>query len=172
MKKFYALLLAGVMTIAFAMPTLAAPSPVAQAVESASTVSVPVSGATVSAPAQSLATEAVELAKNTNFLTSLNVPTTTQLAAVLDLTYSGVIPEGGIQIPLVINSAKAGDVVYVLHRRDDLAGKPWEKVGEGILGSDLTVTCTFTSFSPVIVMVGDSNTAAASGLKAPKTGEF
>lgn len=168
MKKFYALLLAGVMTVAFAMPTMAAPSPVAGAVESASTVSAPVSGAGVAAVDQALAKEVVTYAADEKFLTDLNVPTKVELAAAFDLTYSGTIPAGGVQIPLVVSSAKAGQTVYVLHRRDDLPNKPWEKVGEAVLGSDLTVTATFTSFSPVIILVGDS----ASGVTAPKTGEY
>lgn len=168
MKKFYALLLAGVMTVACAMPTMAAPSPVAQAVQSASTISVPVSGASVAAPSQTIASAAIEYVADEKFLSDLSVPTTANLAAVLDLSYSGTIPAGGVQIPLVVSSAKAGQTVYVLHRRDDLPGKPWEKVGQGVLGSDLTVTATFTSFSPVIILVGDT----VSGVTAPKTGEF
>ena len=48
----------------------------------------------------------------------------------------------------------------------------WEKVGEGFLGADLTVTGTFTSFSPVVVMVVDASEVSAAGVKAPKTGEF
>lgn len=172
MKKLYALLLAGVMTVSLVMPTMAAPSPTAQAVDSASTVTSTVSGTAVAAVRQEIAAEAVKLADDSQFLTDLQVPTVTKLAAVLDLTYSGTIPAGGVKIPLVVSSAKAGDVVYVLHRRDDLEGKPWEKVGEAVLGSDLTVTCTFTSFSPVIIMVGDAGALTAAGVKAPKTGEY
>lgn len=169
MKKFYALLLAGVMTVAFAMPTMAAPSPVAQAVDAVATVSSTVSGIGVGSLSQSAAAEFVSYGNDEKFLTDLNVPVSAEVAAVLDLTYSGDIPAGGVQIPLVVSSAKVGQTVYVLHRRDDLDGKPWEKVGQGVLGSDLTVTCTFTSFSPVIIMVADTNTTSVT---APKTGEY
>lgn len=48
----------------------------------------------------------------------------------------------------------------------------WEVVGSGVLGDDLTVTGTFTSFSPVAFMVVDAADVAATGVKAPKTGEF
>ena len=53
-----------------------------------------------------------------------------------------------------------------------MADGQWEKVGEGFLGADMTVTGTFTSFSPVLVMVVDAAQASAAGVKAPKTGDF
>lgn len=172
MKKLYALLLTGVMAVSFVMPAMAAPSPTAQVVEAADTVSVPVAGAKVEALRTDIAAATVEYAKDQTFLSNMGVSASAKLSAVLDLSYSGVIPEGGVQIPLVITSAKAGDVVYVLHRRDDLPGMPWEKVGQATLGSDLTVTCTFTSFSPVMILVADgTQAAAAEGIRAPKTGE-
>lgn len=171
MKKFYALLLAGVMTVACAMPTMAAPSPVAQVVESAATVTVPVSGASVKALDRDLAQEVVKLSDNAQFLSDLNIPTSVKLAAAFDLSYDGTITAGGVQIPLNLSSVadiKVGDYVYVAHRREDTPGKLWEKVGEGYVGNDMTVTATFTSFSPVVVFVGE----APAGVKAPKTGEY
>ena len=50
MKKLYALLMAGVMTIALAMPALAAPSPAAASIASGSTVKTTVSNVGVAAP--------------------------------------------------------------------------------------------------------------------------
>lgn len=171
MKKFYALLLAGVMTVAFAMPTMAAPSPAAQVVESAATVSAPVSGASVKALDRNLAQEVVQLSTNAQFLSDLNIPTNVRLVAAFDLNYNGTIAAGGVQIPLNVSSVadiKVGDYVYFAHRREDTPGKPWEKVGEGFVGNDMTVTGTFTSFSPVMIFVGEAPT----GVKAPKTGEY
>ena len=66
---------------------------------------------------------------------------------------------------------KKGDMVYVLHRQPN-APYTWEVVGSGVLGDALTVTGTFTSFSPVAFMVVDAADVAATAVKAPKTGEF
>ena len=57
-------------------------------------------------------------------------------------------------------AAKAGDYAYVLHRMNNEAGT-WEVVGQGYLGADLTVTGTFTNFSPVAVLVVDAADVAA-----------
>lgn len=171
MKKLYALAMAGVMTIALAMPVLAAPSPAAQAIESAATISTSVSGLDAAAPSQELATEVVEVTSNAQIMKDLNVPEEAKLFAVVDVSYSGVIPEGGVQIPFVVSSAKAGDLVYVLHRQST-APYAWEVVGQAVLGADLTVTGTFTSFSPVAFMVVDAADVAAGTVRAPKTGEF
>ena len=93
------------------------------------------------------------------------------MAAAFDLEI--VIPAGqtSVSVPIKVANAKAGDYAVILHRMDNEA-KTWEKVGEGYLGADLTVTGTFTSFSPVVVMVVDASEVSAAGVKAPKTGEF
>lgn len=171
MKKLYALALAGVMTVAMAMPVLAAPSPAAQAIESAAAISTSVSGIDAAAPSQALAEEVVKVTSNAQVLKDLNVPEAAKLTAVIDVSYSGEIPAGGVQIPFVVSSAKAGDLVYVLHRQAT-APYTWEVVGQAVLGADLTVTGTFTSFSPVAFLVVDATNVAAGTVKAPKTGEF
>ena len=104
-------------------------------------------------------------------LKDLNVPTSAKLVAAVDVSYSGEIPAGGVQVPFKVPSAKKGDMVYVLHRQPN-APYTWEVVGSGVLGDDLTVTGTFTSFSPVAFMVVDAADVAATAVKAPKTGEF
>lgn len=171
MKKVYGLLLAGVMMIAMAVPAIAAPSPAAEVVESAKTVSAAVAGAAVEAPTQELAAAVLKVTSDETVLKDLNVPVTAKLAATVELSYSGEIPEGGVQIPFVVSSAKKGDLVYVLHRRST-APYQWEVVGQAVLGDDLTVVGTFTNFSPVAFMVVDSADVAATGVKSPKTGEF
>lgn len=171
MKKLYALLMAGVMTIALARPALAAPSPAAASIASGSTVKTTVSNVGVAAPSQELAQEVVNVTSNAQVLKDLSVPATAHLAAVLEVSYSGEIPAGGVQVPFDVSGfAKKGDVVYVLHRQA-YAPYTWEVVGQAVMGDNLTVTGTFTSFSPVAFMVVNASEVTAAGAKAPKTGE-
>lgn len=198
MKKFYALLMAGVMMAAMVFPAVAAPSPSgttlspegttlspeatpitsttqvsAEAntvVNSYSTVSVNVAGATATALSATMANSVIDVTSNATHLTNLGIPTNAKLVAAIDVSYSGEIPAGGVQIPFKVSGAKAGDLVYVLHRQS-AAPYQWEVVGQAVLGDDLTVVGTFTSFSPVAFMVVDSANADAT-VKAPKTGEF
>ena len=166
MKKLYALLMAGVMTIALAMPALAAPSPAAASIASGSTVKTTVSNVGVAAPSQELAQEVVNVTSNAQVLKDLSVPATAHLAAVLEVS-----PAGGVQVPFDVSGfAKKGDVVYVLHRQA-YAPYTWEVVGQAVMGDNLTVTGTFTSFSPVAFMVVNASEVTAAGAKAPKTGE-
>ena len=109
---------------------------------------------------------------NAQVLSDLNVSSSAHLAAVLEVSYSGNIPAGGVQVPFDVSGfAKKGDLVYVLHRQSQ-APYTWEVVGQAILGDNLSVTGTFTSFSPVAFMVVDASQVAATGVKAPKTGEY
>ena len=195
MKKLYAMLMAGVMMVAMVVPTIAAPSPsgsvitpspsgtvistpastvtpeVSATINSASTVSASVAGVSTAALDETYANSVVTVTSNEQVLKDLNVPTTAKLVAAIDVSYSGTIPAGGVQIPFVVSGAKKGDLVYVLHRQS-AAPYQWEVVGQAILGDDLTVVGTFTSFSPVAFMVVNSTDVAATGVKAPKTGEF
>ena len=190
MKKLYAMLMAGVMMIAMVVPTFAAPSPSGEVItpspagtvipavtptdtviSSANTVSASVAGVAVAAPSQEVAGDVLAVTSSEQFLKDLNIPTTAKLVATVDVSYSGTIPAGGVQIPFVVSSAKKGDLVYVLHRQS-AAPYQWEVVGQAVLGDDLTVVGTFTSFSPVAFVVVNSTDVAATGVKAPKTGEF
>lgn len=191
MKKLYALLMAGVMTVAMAVPVLAAPSreasePAPAASESytkeasgaedlGSTIGLGAANTTATAIENSvLAEEIVKVTSNAKVLSDLGVSANAKLKAMVDVSYIGDIPAGGVQIPFDVSGiAKKGDLVYVLHRVDSVEGKPWEVVGQAVLGDSLYVTGTFTSFSPVAFMVVDSTQAPAeTGVKAPKTGEF
>ncbi len=171
MKKLYALLLTAVLSVTLVMPTMAAPSPSAEVIEAGETVKTTVAGTEMVAPTQEMAEEVVKVTSDATVLTALSVNAAAKLSAVVEVSYSGTIPAGGVQIPFVVSSAKAGDYVYVLHRQS-VAPYQWEVVGQALLSSDLTVTGTFTSFSPVAFMVVDAADVAASGVKAPKTGEF
>lgn len=198
MKKLYAMLMAGVMMIAMVVPTIAAPSPSGSVItpspsgtvissssdststatpaasalmNSGSTVAATVAGASATALTETYANSVLAVTSNAQVLQDLNVPTTAKLVAAIDVSYSGTIPAGGVQIPFVVSSAKKGDLVYVLHRQSE-APYQWEVVGQAVLGDDLTVVGTFTSFSPVAFMVVNAADVAATGVKAPKTGEF
>ena len=171
MKKLYALLLAGVLTVSLAVPTFATTSPAGETVESAKTVSTTVEGTEVVAPSRELAAQVVSVTSTESVLVDLGVPTDAVLVAAVDVAYEGEVPAGGVQIPFVIDSAKKGDLVYVLHRQS-VAPYQWEVVGSAVLGDDLTVTATFTSFSPVAFMVVDAaDVAPTTGATSPKTGE-
>lgn len=189
MKKLYALLMAGVMTVAMAVPVLAAPSreasePAAKenysveasgAADLGSTVGLGAANTTATAIENSvLAEEIVKVTSNAKVLSDLGVSANAKLKAMVDVSYNGDIPAGGVQIPFDVSGiAKKGDLVYVLHRVESVEGKPWEVVGQAVLGDSLYVTGTFTSFSPVAFMVVDSaQVPAETGVKAPKTGEF
>ncbi|MCI9141561.1 MAG: hypothetical protein HFH87_02930 [Lachnospiraceae bacterium] len=192
MKKLYALLMAGVMTVSMAMPVLAGsvttPSkPATQvpvrdsyssdansAADLGTTISVGAANTNAKAVEnKAVAEEIVNVTSNAKVLSDLGVSANAKLKAMVDVSYTGEIPAGGVQIPFDVSGiAKKGDLVYILHRKDSVEGKPWEVVGQGVVGDNTYITGTFTSFSPVAFMVVDSKDAAAAGVKAPKTGEF
>lgn len=187
MKKFYALLMAGVVMAAMVFPAVAAPSPESATlspeatpivsaeantvINSYSTVSVNVAGTTATALSATMANSVINVTSNETHLANLGIPTNAKLVAAVDVSYSGEIPAGGVQIPFKVSGAKAGDLVYVVHRQSTEPYQ-WEVVGQAVLGDDLTVVGTFTSFSPVGFLVVDSANVDAAAVKAPKTGEF
>ena len=170
MKKLYSVLLVVALSAAMVLPVLAAPSPKADTVAPASAVEVAVAGADVEVLAADVKAEVASVVSNPTHLTNLGVSTASKLVSSFDLDFDGEIPAGGVQIPVKVKNAKAGDYAYLPHRRSDNGS--WEVVGQGYLGADLTVTGTFTNFSPVAVLVVDAADVAAAGVKAPKTGEF
>ena len=169
MKKLFSALLVVALSVAMVLPVIAAPSPQADAKAAKENATVAVADAKVEVLSKGLFDGVVEVVTNPTHLTNLGVSTAAKLTAAFDLTIE--IPEGqtSVSVPIKVNNAKVGDYAVILHRRAD---GQWEKVGEGYLGADMTVTGTFTSFSPVAVMVVDAAQASAAGVKAPKTGEF
>ena len=171
MKKLYSSIAALTLCAMMALTAIAADSPSAEASAPADVVEVPVANANVVLLKAEDKAEVHNVVTNETHLTNLNVNTKAELVSSFDLKYEGTIPAGGVKMPIVVETAKAGDYVYILHRQDSVAGAPWEVVGQGYLGADLTVTATFTNFSPVAVLVVDAKDAAAAGIKAPKTGQ-
>ena len=170
MKKLYSALLVLALTVAMVLPVFAAPSPQAEAKASVANATVAVTGAEVKALAQDVFKEVNNvLTTNTELLTHLNIASDAKVAACFDLKVE--IPEGqtSVTVPVKVNNANVGDYVYIVHRK--AANGEYEVVGRGVLGTDMTINATFTSFSPVIVMVGTAP-ADAAVVKAPKTGEF
>ena len=172
MRKMRTAIIAVALAAVMVLPVAAKPSPVAETVAPAAAVTVAAQNTTVEVLQADVKKEVSNVAANTQVLSDLGVNTSAKLASSFDLEYKGQVPAGGVTIPFKVNKAKAGDYAYVLHRKDDVAGAPWEKVGEGVLGADLTVYGTFTSFSPVAIMVVDAANVADTTVKAPKTGEF
>ena len=169
MKKLYSLIMAGVLMAALVVPAFAAPSPAADAVKAGSNVTVSVEGVKTKAASQPLAKAVVELTKTEEHMKNLGIAgSDLVVAAVLEVSFDGEIPAGGVKIPFVVSNAKSGDYVYILHRME--SGQ-WQVVGQGYLGADLTITGTFTSFSPVALIIGEAPSGSGSTTKAPKTGE-
>lgn len=190
MKKLSSALLVVALSVAMVLPVFAAPSPQATAkpsvavttttttaaptaaevaaTEAKANATVAVAGAEVKVLYTDVHKEVVNVVSNATHLTNLGVSTAAKLAAAFDLKIEIPAGQTSVSVPIKVNNAKVGDYAVILHRKAD---GQWEKVGEGFLGADMTVTGTFTSFSPVAVMVVDAADAKA-GVKAPKTGEF
>ena len=132
-------------------------------------VSIEVAGAKVTGLGDTFAKSVDALMDNRDgFLDTYNIPASAKVAAFFDLKFDGDIPAGGLNIPIEVKNADPGDYVIVLHRKADGI---WEVVARGFLGADLTIVATFTSFSPVLVLVVDAADVAVAGIRAPKTGE-
>ena len=181
MRKLSSALLVVALAVAMVLPVFAAPSPVAQpststtvtvaeenAKEAKANATVMVAGAEVKVLLTDVHKEVINVVSNPTHLTNLGVSTVAKLAAAFDLKIEIPAGQTSVSVPIKVNNAKVGDYAVILHRRAD---GQWEKVGEGFLGADMTVTGTFTNFSPVAIMVVDA-AAAKAGVKAPKTGEF
>ena len=171
MKKLRSVLLVVALMAAMVLPVLAAPSPQATPKDAKANATVAVTGAKVEVLETEVFEAVKEVVTNVTHLKNLGVNANAKMAAAFDLKIE--IPEGqtSVMVPIKVENAKAGDYAVILHRKNNDAGT-WEKVGEGYLGADLTVTGTFTSFSPVVVMVVDASDMSSTGVKAPKTGEF
>ena len=193
MKKLSSALLVAALSVAMVLPVFAAPSPQAtakpsvavttttttkaaptaaeaKATEAKANATVAVAGAEVKVLPVAVMDAVEDVVENTTHLTNLGVSSAAKLAAAFDLKIEIPAGQTSVSVPIKVNNAKVGDYAVILHRMNNEAGT-WEKVGEGFLGADMTVTGTFTSFSPVVVMVVDAADAKA-GVKAPKTGEF
>lgn len=170
MKKLYALLLTIVMFAALTISAFAATSPQALVQDSVASISIDVAEVAVTAASAQLVQDAFELTANETHMANLGVPADAYVAAVINVSYSGEIPAGGVKIPITVSNADAGDYVIILHR-SSVEPYEWEVVGRGVLDANKTIIGTFHSFSPVVVMVVDGADYSATGIKAPKTGQ-
>ena len=175
MKRFYALLLSVIMIVTLSLSALASPgnaaAPAAPAPAAATEPAPTVVEIGVAELKATVATTemknylANDLMENEDFLAVYDIPSDAKIAAAFDFTFDGEIPAGGVIIPIPVPTAEVGDYVIVMHRKADGI---WEVVGRGFLGADKTISATFTSFSPVMVLVAD---APEGGRRAPRTGE-
>jgi hypothetical protein len=174
MKRFYALLLSVIMIVTLSLSALASPGPAAQAKPAPAPAAEPAPVVVEIGVADLKATVATtemknylanDLMENEDFLAVYDIPSDAKIAAAFDFTFDGEIPAGGVIIPIPVPTAEVGDYVIVMHRKADGI---WEVVGRGFLGADKTISATFTSFSPVMVLVAD---APEGGRRAPRTGE-
>ena len=197
MKRFYALLLSVIMIVTLSLSALATSSPGQTAKPSPTPAPAPAATtqATPPAPASPTATASASvvaqlaaladvsatvassdfinaingyLENNETFKAIGNIPDEAKLALAFDLKFDGEIPAGGLKVTIPVVNATPGDYVIVMHRK---ANGDWEVVGRGFLNADGTIEATFTSFSPVVVLVVDAADVTAAGIKAPKTGE-
>lgn len=142
MRKTVAGLLTMVMVLAMGMTAFAAESPKTESNE----VTSPTENVTVyTAPKQTV--EAAEAAVAAELGTA--GAKTDDIVAVVDVTYDGEIPEGGVQITLNLAGVKKGDNIVLLHQRKD--NGQWERITPDVVG-DGYVMATFTNLSPVAVV--------------------
>lgn len=168
MKKLGKILLVAALAAAMVLPVFAAPSPTADPQAAKDNAVVKVENAEVEVLEKEVHEEVVKVVTSQTHLKNLGVHPGAKLKAAFDLTVEIPTEQTSVSVPIEVKNAKQGDYAVVLHRRAD---GQWEKVGEGRLGKDMTVVATFTSFSPVAVLIVDA-ALADGGVKAPKTGEF
>ncbi len=170
MKKLCSALLVIALAAVMVFPVMAAPSPNATAREARRNASVAVAGAKVTALPADVFAAAQDVVSNATHLTNLGISTSARMVSAFDLDMDMPAGQTSVTVPIKVDNVKAGTYVVVIHRMDNEA-KTWEVVGQGYVGEDLTINCTFTSFSPVVVLAVDA-TQASAGVKAPKTGQF
>ena len=168
MKKLGKILLVAALAAAMVLPVFAAPSPEADPQAAKDNAVVKVENAEVEVLEKDVHEEVVKVVTSQTHLKNLGVHPGAKMKAAFDLSVEIPANQTSVTVPIEVKHAKQGDYAYVLHRRAD---GQWEKVGEGRLGKDMIVMATFTSFSPVAVMVVEA-AQADGGVKAPKTGEF
>lgn len=76
---------------------------------------------------------------------AIQVSPNAQVVAVVDVTYDGVIPAGGVQISFSLSGVQAGENYVLLHQLPD--GR-WEKITPDSVENGI-IKATFTSLSPV-----------------------
>ncbi|MBR6769637.1 MAG: hypothetical protein IKM28_00045 [Lachnospiraceae bacterium] len=167
MKKLYGILGVCILAIMMIVPVMAAPSPSATARDAGKNVSVAVADARISdLPAGTFA-EVQNIVGNPGSLSGMGIDTSARLVAAFDLDMNMPTGETSLIVPITVENIKAGTYVVVICR----AGDTWKIVGQGYIGKNLTINCTFTNFSTVAVLAVDGS-RSNTGVKAPKTGQF
>lgn len=90
-----------------------------------------------------------------------------QVTAVVDVTYDGEIPAGGVQISFSLTGVQAGDNYVLLHQLPD--GR-WERINPDSIENGV-IKATFTSLSPVaFVKLPSQNSGNTNGTSTRPSG--
>lgn len=197
MKRKLAGLLTALMVLSMGMTAFAANSP-----GNGNSTNSSGSGSSTTAPSQDIAVGNATNTTITPVTTAVRdaaenvakqVSPDAQVTAVVDVTYDGTIPAGGVQISFSLAGVQAGDNYVLLHQLPD--GR-WEVIRPDSVENGV-IKATFTSLSPVAFVkiasaqnggstvtddnkgtsakpsgttAGTSNTAAKAVAASPKTG--
>ena len=197
MKRKLAGLLTALMVLSMGMTAFAAKSP-----GDGNSTNSSGSGSSTTAPSQDIAVGNATNTTITPVTTAVRdaaenvakqVSPDAQVTAVVDVTYDGTIPAGGVQISFSLAGVQAGDNYVLLHQLPD--GR-WEVIRPDSVENGV-IKATFTSLSPVAFVkiasaqnggstvtddnkgtsakpngttTGTSNTAAKAVAASPKTG--
>ena len=169
-KKLMAVILSVMMLVCFAATAVAAPAPSPSADVKISTVTAVVDGKEVEVdlanlkvtPMDSSVKEELNTADKLTAIAG-DAAKDMVLARMFEVTYTGPAFEK-ITITFEVAGVKAGENVLVLHK----AGDAWETITPDKVENN-SVTATFTSLSPVAILVNNTSTAATSAT-SPKTG--
>lgn len=166
MKRKLAGLLTALMVLAMGTTAFAAGSPTSGNGGNSGTTSTPPSATqdkvtgnatnTKTTPVSSAVAAAAENAAK-------QVSPNAVVEAVVDVTYDGAIPAGGVQISFSLPKAQAGDKYVLLHQLPD--GR-WEVINPDSVENGI-IKATFTSLSPVAFV----KIASAQNVPAPGTND-
>ncbi|MEF2639224.1 MAG: hypothetical protein UIT84_04290 [Lachnospiraceae bacterium] len=169
-KKLMAVILSVMMLVCFAATAMAAPAPSPSADVKISTVKAVVDGKEVEIDLSNLKITVTDSAVKEELNTSDKIAAIAgdaakdmALARLFEVTYTGSAFEK-ITITFEVAGVKAGENVLVLHK----AGDAWETITPDSVDNN-SVTATFTSLSPVAILVNYTSNAATSAT-SPKTG--
>lgn len=160
MKKKLAGLLTVLMVLSMGMTAFAKESP-GKGNSSNSSGSSSTTTQTPTGTGKTETTPVSQAVKEAAFEVAKVVSPNAQVMAVVDVTYDGEIPAGGVELSFSLAGVQAGDNIVLLHQLKD--GR-WEKITPDSIENGV-VKATFTSLSPVAFVKippaqNDGNTAS------------
>ncbi len=143
MKRKLAGLLTALMVLAMGTTAFAAGS--ANTGSNSGTSTTPSQGPAIGNATNTTITTVSDAVKDAAERVAQVVSPNAEVKAVVDVTYDGVIPAGGVQISFSLAGVQAGDNYVLLHQLPD--GR-WEKITPDSVENGV-IKATFTSLSPV-----------------------